>query len=387
MYDYLIVGAGISGAGAAYELALHGKVLLLEAEDMPGYHSTGRSAALFTRNYGNPVVRRINQASQPFFLNPPPGFCAGPLLAPRGLLTIAGPGNEAGLDAILDLSTSGNEIARVTAARACALAPLLRPERVAGAAYEAGVTDIDVASLHQAYLRGFRKRGGVLACAERIERLERVQGVWRAASAQTVHTGKVIVNAAGAWAGHIGDLAGAKSIAIIPRRRTAILVDAPPDLKIAQMPAVDFIGSQAYLKPDAGRIMASPGDESACAPGDAQPEELDIALVADWLDTETVIKVRRIASSWAGLRSFASDESPVVGYDPGIEGFFWLAGQGGYGIMMAPALARLTAALVLGGDLPRDLADTGLGADDLSPGRTLSQEHQLADAGKGRKAR
>jgi D-arginine dehydrogenase len=179
MYDFLIIGAGISGAAAAYELAAHGRVMMIEAESAPGYHSTGRSAALFTRNYGNPVVRRINQASHAFFLQPPADFCEHPLLTQRGSLTIAGPGKEAGLDAILNLSSEGHEIMKIPAAEALELAPLLRPEGVSTAAFEPGVTDIDVAGLHQAYLKGFRRRGGTLLCSGRVERLERSGNSWR----------------------------------------------------------------------------------------------------------------------------------------------------------------------------------------------------------------
>ena len=370
MYDYLIIGAGISGAAAAYELAAHGTVLLIEAETTPGYHSTGRSAALFTRNYGNGVVRRINQASHDFFLGPPAGFCEHPLLTPRGSLTIAGPGQEAGLDAILQLSAPGHEIEPVTAAKALRLAPVLRPERVAMAAHEPGVTDIDVAGLHQGYLRGLRQRGGQLLCGMRVEHLAQIAGGWQATAGEKVVTGRIIVNAAGAWAGHVGNMAGAASIGLVPKRRTAIVVDAPEGINVADMPAVDFIGSDAYLKPDAGRIMASPGDQTPSEPQDCQPDEFDVAVLADWLETETLVKVRRIGSSWAGLRSFVADESPVVGFDSKAGGFFWLAGQGGYGIMMAPALAQAAAGLILNDALPDVLTMTGLSKADLDPARS-----------------
>ncbi|MFM9973020.1 MAG: NAD(P)/FAD-dependent oxidoreductase [Beijerinckiaceae bacterium] len=366
-----MIGAGISGASAAYELASHGKVLLLEAETSPGYHSTGRSAALFTRNYGNPIVRRINQASHDFFLNPPEGFCEQPLLSPRGALTVAPPGQESGLEAILSLSAVGHEIELVSAARALELAPLLRTERVACAAYEPGVTDIDVASLHQGFLRGFKKRGGSLQCGHRVEQLERRHGAWHAKAGDTSIRARIIVNAAGAWADEIGRLAGARPIGLVPKRRTAIIVDAPPDMQTTNMPTVEILGNDAYLKPDAGRIMASPGDQTPSAPQDAQPDEFDIAVLVDWLETETRIKVRRIGSSWAGLRSFVADEVPVLGYDAQADGFFWLAGQGGYGIMMAPALARVTAGLILGKPLPQQLQDFGINRADLDPVRVL----------------
>ncbi|MDH5454358.1 MAG: FAD-binding oxidoreductase, partial [Paracoccaceae bacterium] len=346
-YDYLVIGAGISGAAAAYELAQYGSVALIEAETAPGYHSTGRSAALYTPNYGSATVRRINQVSSAFFTDPPAGFCECPLLTPRGLLVIAGPGEEDRLTPILDMSGAGGAIEKITAAHALELAPLLRPERVAAAAYERGVTDIDVSALHQGYLRGVKDRGGVVICGSRIQRLDRSGTYWQAVAGDTVVSGRVIVNAAGAWAGQIGEMAGAAPIGLVPKRRTAIIVDPPsPAMNIDAMPAIDYAVGDAYLKPDAGRIMASPGDQTPVEPQDVRPEEWDIAVLVDWLERETLIPVRRIAHSWAGLRSFVADETPVVGFDSTIPDFFWLAGQGGYGIMMAPALGRVTASLI-----------------------------------------
>ncbi|MBX9618614.1 MAG: FAD-binding oxidoreductase [Hyphomicrobiales bacterium] len=372
MYDYVVIGAGISGTSAAYELAAHGSVLLIEAEMAPGYHSTGRSAALFTRNYGNPVVRRVNQASHAFFLNPPDGFCEHALLTPRGSLTVASPTQLAGLDAILALSSPGHEIEAISVVQACALAPLLRPETIACAAFERGVTDIDVAGLHQGYLRGFKQRGGTLVCNKRVDHLERANGGWRIIAGDVDVLARIIVNAAGAWAGRIGAMAGAAPIGLVPRKRTAIIVDASEDMKTHDMPAIDFVGHDAYLKPDSGRIMASPGDQTPSEPQDSQPDEYDIAVAVDWLETETYLKVKRIGSSWAGLRSFVSDERPVVGFDTQADGFFWLAGQGGYGIMMAPALARAAAGLIVANALPERLLEAGLTAADIGP-RRLAQ--------------
>lgn len=365
--DFLVIGAGISGAAAAYELAAHGSVVVLEAESAPGYHSTGRSAALYTRNYGNPIVRRINQASHGFFTSPPPGFANAPPLTPRGSLTVASSENRYGLDAILALSEPGHEITEVNAARCLDLCPILRPEHVSAGAFEPGVMDMDVASIHQGFLKGLKARGGGVSCKARVERIERKAGLWHVTGGGEIITARIVINAAGAWAGEIGRMAGAAEIGLVPRRRTAITVDVPAAIALGAMPAVDVIGSDGYFKPDAGRLMASPGDQTPVEPQDAQPDEWDIAVLVDWLQTRTTLEVRRIASSWAGLRCFVADETPVVGFDAEAEGFFWLAGQGGYGIMMAPALGRATAALVQGGELPGDLAAAGLKADDLSP--------------------
>ena len=368
-YDYLVIGAGISGAAAAYELAASGTVALMEAESMPGYHSTGRSAALFTPNYGGEAVRLISKASQAFLLDPPPGFCDGPLLTSRGMLTVAAPGEEDLLGPILDMSTKGYEIQKLSAAGTLSLAPLLRPERVAASAYERGVMDIDVASLHQGFLRGIRRRGGLVLTGKRITRLDRSKGLWTASAGEFSVSGRIVVNAAGAWAEEIGSMAGANPIGLVPRSRTAMIVDVPAEMNIAAMPAVDYVAGDFYIKPDGGRIMASPGDQTPIEPQDVQPDEWDLAVLVDWLQRETLVSVSHIARSWAGLRSFVADEAPVLGYDAVAPDFFWLAGQGGYGIMMAPALGRAAASVIGLGSLPPDLLTRGLCERALSPGR------------------
>ena len=369
MYDCIVIGAGIAGASVAFELAGNGSVALVEAEERPGYHSTGRSAALFTPNYGNRVVRQINALSAPFFLDPPAGFAPQPLLTPRGLLTVAGPGAEHGLDAILALSTPDAPIEKLTGAEALALAPLLRPQKVSLAVIEPGVKDIDVDALHQAYLRGFRARGGVLACKAPVEALARANGHWKVQTGTETISARLLVNAAGAWAERIGSMAGASPIGLVPKRRTAIIVNGPDGISLKTLPAVDTLGSEAYFKPEAGRIMASLGDESPTEPHDAWPDELEIAMIADWLERHTILSVRRIEHSWAGLRSFVADGAPVVGYDGNIDDFFWLAAQGGYGIMMAPALARASSSLIQTGRLPDDAVHSGLSEQAISPAR------------------
>ncbi len=349
IYDFLVIGGGISGASVAYELAAQGSVLLLEAEATAGYHSTGRSAALFTRNYGGPVVRRINAASEAFFRTPPDGFCDTPLLTPRGSLTVAMPGAEATLDPILDLSEPGQEVVELSPAAACDLVPFLCPERVARAVFEAEVADIDVATLHLAYLKGARLRGAVIATKQPVIGLIRVDGCWNVTTSTDQHRAATIINAAGAWADRIGGMAGADSIGLVPKRRTGIIIDAPAGTDVAVLPAVDFAGTDIYLKPDAGRLMVSPGDATPIEPHDAWADDMDIAVLADWITRETRIVVSKVIHSWAGLRSFVRDEAPVVGFDPKLDGFFWLAGQGGYGIMMAPTLAVMASDLCASG--------------------------------------
>lgn len=380
-YDFLVVGAGISGTAAAYELALYGSVLLLEAETSPGYHSTGRSAALFTPHQGTPLVQAINRASAAFFATPPQGFTDQPLLSPRGGLTIAEPGQEQRLAALLALSAPGREVHEISAAAAVAMAPLLRPERIGAAVHEPGVADIDVAALHQGYLRGLKQRGGTIVCSERISALSHQHGRWTAQTPGASFQARIVVNAAGAWADHVAALAGAHPIGLAPKRRTAIIVDGLPGIDTRAMPSVDFTATDAYFKPDGVRIMASLGDQDAVEAQDIQPDEWEVALLADWLQRETRLKVQRIGHSWAGLRSFVADENPVVGYDDVVPDFFWLAAQGGYGIMMAPMLGRAVAAQILYKDFPDELTLQGVAATDLLESRPMPSARGLKTGG------
>ena len=345
IYDFLVIGSGISGAAAAYELAVHGRVLLLEAESTTGYHSTSRSAALFTRNYGDRIVREVNAASAGFFRSPPSGFCDSPLLAPRGCLTVAPSGHDAEIDALLAMSEPGEEICVIDPMDACEMVPFLRPERIDRAIYEANVADIDVATLHQSYLKGAKLRGAVIMTKQPVMALSRRAGAWHVQTANDSFSAHTIINAAGAWADQIGDMAGARPIGLVPKRRTGIIINAPAGLNAAPLPAIDFAQSDAYMKPEGSQLMASPGDATPTDPHDVWPDDMEIAVLADWIERETTLKVAKIEHSWAGLRSFVADEVPVVGFDDEVSDFFWLAGLGGYGIMMAPTLAALTAEL------------------------------------------
>jgi len=348
IYDFLVIGGGIAGASAAYELAAHGTVLIVETEDSAGYHATGRSAALFTRNFGGPIVRKINAFSSDFFHTPPVGFCETPLLTPRGCLTVAAPADAADLDALLALSEPGEEIREIDPKDACDMVPFMRSDRIARAVYEANVTDIDVATLLLSYLKGAKARGAVLMTKQPVMALSRDAGVWKVQTAKDSFSAAKVINASGAWADQIGAMAGARSIGLVPRRRTAIIINAPDGIDCASLPAIDFAGSDAYLKPEAGKLLASPGDATQTEPHDAWPDDMDIAMLADWVGQETTIEVTKIEHSWAGLRSFVADGAPVVGLDPVLPDFFWLAGQGGYGIMMSPVLAMLTSDLCTG---------------------------------------
>jgi D-arginine dehydrogenase len=370
--DVIILGAGIAGASAAYELAATHSVLLIEREAQPGIHATGRSAAIFSEIYGNAVVRGLSRASRNFIFTPPPGFADAPLVTPRATLFVAPPEQVATLNAMrkdADVA-AGTEPMRVD--DALARVPILKRERVAAALYEPGASDIDVNGLHQGFLRGFKARGGTLALDVRLDALDRKGNTWRAISGDTVFEAPVVVNAAGAWADEVAKLAGAASLGIEPRRRTVVLFDPAKEHDIRAWPLTIDADETFYFKPDAGRLLLTPADETPSPPCDAQPEELDIALAIDRFENMTTMQVRRVVHKWAGLRSFARDRTPVVGFDPGAPGFFWLAGQGGYGMQTSSAMARAAAALVRGEDLPADIRAEGVTAAALAPARLRS---------------
>jgi D-arginine dehydrogenase len=367
--DVIILGAGIAGASAAYELAPTHRVLLLEREPQPGMHSTGRSAAIFSEIYGNAVIRALSRATRDFLFTPPQGFADAPLVTPRGTLFVAPPEQVAALRAMRDDPdvAAGTDV--IGPGEAVRRVPILRPEKVAEALYAPGDTDIDVNALHQGFLRGFKARGGTLICDVHIEALDRKGSIWRARTADTSYEAPVLVNAAGAWADPVADLAGAKRLGIMPKRRTVALLDPPAGHDIRTWPLTIDADETFYFKPDAGRLLLTPADETPSPPCDAQPEEFDIALAVDRFETMTTVSVRRIAHKWAGLRSFAPDRTPVVGFDPEASGFFWLAGQGGYGMQTSAAMARTAASLVRGENIPADIASEGITAAALSPAR------------------
>ncbi len=378
-WDVIVIGGGISGAGAAMSLVRPEgggrplRTLILEAESSPGYHSTGRSAALYTPHYGPPAVRRLSAASLPFLAAPPDWFAAIDLLHTRGALTVALPGLEAELEERLALSTPGAEVLPMAAAEAHARAPFLRRDRIGAAAWEPGVADIDVARLHQGFLAAFKAAGGEVATRQRVERIERRGAAWHVITGRGSFEAAQLVNAAGAWAAEIGALAGAAPLALEPRRRTAILLDPPPGMALTpEMAFVEWTDRPTYIKPEATQLMISPGDATPDTPQDVQPDEMDVAVLADWVGTETAIPVRRIAHAWAGLRTFAADGLPVMGLDTQVPGFVWLAAQGGYGIMMAPVLGAAAAALCRTGEAGPALSAAGVAADLIAPARLLA---------------
>lgn len=370
IHDFLIIGAGISGASAGYELAAAGSVVIVEAESSPGYHSTGRSAALYTPNYGPDLVRLISRQSHEFLRSPPEGFAAHPLLNPRGMMTVALRDQYSEFKTKMSNHTPG--IDELNAQEVLSKAPFLQINQIVGAAYEEGVFDMDVNAIHQGYLQGFAKRGGKLLVNSPVTSLQWTQNHWVVTAGDRMIQARIVVNAAGAWADKIGELAGAKSIGLIPKRRTAAMINSPAGNNLDKVPAMDFMGCNNYIKPEKYQLMVSPGDEKPVAAQDIQPDDFDIAVLVDWLESTTQINVSKINHQWAGLRCFVNDGKPVVGFDSEVENLFWLAGQGGYGIMMAPALAVATLELVTNRRLPLDFLDSGITALSFSPGRLFT---------------
>ncbi|RCK47190.1 FAD-binding oxidoreductase [Thalassospira profundimaris] len=370
--DILIIGGGIAGMSAAYFLAKAGKsVTVLEREDQPGYHSTGRSAALYSETYGPKIIRKMSTASRDFFLNPPAGFTENPILAPRGIVMYAAPGEEAELDALISEGrANGATFTELSPAELKEIVPILNIDLIGKGAHETDAMDIDVHALHWGFIRQFKANGGTLVTKADVHSITKADGKWQVTLANgSVYGGDIVVNAAGAWADDIATKAGVKPLGIVPKRRTAVMIDAPADINIHGMPMVAALDESLYFKEDAGRLLVSPADKTPTEPHDVQPEELDIAIAIDRLMTATNVVVRRPGESWAGLRSFFADGDPVSGFDADENGFYWLAGQGGYGIQTAPAMGEYAASLICGDGVPPHMDKLGVTKDALSATR------------------
>ena len=369
--DYIVIGAGIAGASVAWELAGGARVLLLERESQPGYHTTGRSAALYMATYGTPNICALTRASRAFYDAPPPEFGDAPILSPRGVVHVAGPGQ-------IDLLTQAQDTARAVGspvqwlehADLLALLPCLKPEAVAAGLSEPDAADIDVHALHQGYLRGLRQRGGQLLTQAEVTALQRQGDAW----AVTLADGRVlqassIVNAAGAWADVVAGLAGVPPIGLEPRRRTAFTFAVPEGMDASHWPAVIAVDESFYFKPDAGQLLGSPANADPTHPHDVVPEELDVATGIYQIEAMTQFQIRRPSHTWAGLRSFVPDGDLVIGWDNHVPGFFWLAAQGGYGIQSAAGAAWLARQLICREPLADALVREGVQVQGLSPAR------------------
>lgn len=341
IHDFAVIGAGMAGASIAAELAPHARVLLLEAEDVPGYHATGRSAAFWEECYGGPGVVPLTLASGPY-------LDAHGFLTPRGALYVGRGEDRAAMDGFVDtFAGTGVTIERLSPQALVDKLPHIRP-LWSEALHQPACADIDVAGLHQHYLGLARRHGVASACRARVAAIARDGGAWTIATERgETWKAATIVNAAGAWADQVAVLAGVRPIGIAPKRRTVAVLRVTPGAP-ADLPLVLDINGGFYFKPDAGRLWLSPHDEVPSDPCDAAPEELDVAIAIDRFQQVTDWPIAAVERRWAGLRSFAPDRLPVYGLDPDEPGFFWFAGQGGFGIQTAPSAARLGAQLLLG---------------------------------------
>lgn len=343
--DVIIVGAGIAGVSLAARLAPRLRVIVLEAEPQPGYHATGRSAAFFVTAYGNALVRAVTVLSEGFYRQPPAGFSEVPLLNPREVVFFGRQDQRQALDR---LHAEVPALVSVDAAWLLERVPVFAPGHVHAGLLDSSGGDLDVDAVLQGFLRQARHAGCVLHTGAPVVGMERSGGGWRLRTAGGAFSAPLVVNAAGAWADPLAGLAGLAPLGLQPLRRTAMLVPLPAGMDCRRWPFAVDVEEAFYFKPDAGQLLLSPADETPSAPCDAQAEEYDVALAVDRFEAATTLQVERVSHRWAGLRTFAPDKSFVVGFDPRAEGFFWLAGQGGYGVQSAPGLSALAAALLTG---------------------------------------
>ena len=362
-FDAIVVGAGIAGATVAAHLARDRRVALVEAEEAAGYHSTGRSAAIWIHNYGPPDVRLLTGLSRPFFEHPPEGFADSPILAQRPVVFLAPPEQRDHLGRLL---AEGTGLREASIEEIRGLVPALRPGYAVQAAIEEDAFDMDVAALHQGFLRLLRAGGGVLALRSRTGTISRQEGRWHVqVTGGDAFTAPVVVNAAGAWGDDVARQAGATPIGLVPKRRTGVVIDPAP-WQATRWPMVNDVDHTWYIRPEARtKLMVSPADETDMHAHDVAPDELDVAIAIDRMQQALDIEVRRIEHSWAGLRTFTPDRSLAFGWDAAAEGFFWCVGQGGYGIQTSPAAGQLVADVIAG----RDPGPAGAILDAVSPRR------------------
>lgn len=368
--DFLIVGGGIAGLSAAARLARHGKVTVLEGEDSLGYHSSGRSVSFSHYGIGNSVVRGMTAWSRPFFERPPEGFSDAPVSRPMDTLYLATEAQTPALQALYaEMARFTDKVEWIDSARMAELCPVLR---TGPGEAERGLLDptglkLDANALLHGFARAVRAAGGEVLTGRRVAAIE--PGWTVRTEGGEAFTAPVLIDAAGAWADRVAALAGVRPLGLQPKRRTIIVVDPPTGMDASHWPFVHTGAGDFYMLPEAGQLLVSPVDEVEDEPGDAAPEDYDVALAAWQLERYTTLAVTRIAHRWAGLRSFVADRTPTAGFDPETPGFFWLVGQGGYGIQTAPAMAAIVEALATGGGWPDGLTAHGVGPEQIGPER------------------
>jgi D-arginine dehydrogenase len=368
--DVVVVGAGIAGSSAAAELSVTRDVVLIEREQLPAMHASGRSASVLSETSGHPVVCGLARLSRPFFESPPEGFAEHPLLSPRGLVWVGEHGDAALLDTLAERSTVVAPTSRrLDPAETAALLPTFASEAIAaGAVHEPDAMAIDTAAVIDGYLRMLRRNGGRLATGAEAIRIELIgDGTWHVTTPTGEWRAEHVVDAAGGWADVVAERAGVAPLGLVAMRRTAAIAPAPDT--IAGWPLVMDIAGRYYCEPETGGLLISPADETALDPCDVQPDELDVALALERVRDATGLPLRSIRRAWAGLRTFTPDRAPALGGDPAAPGFWWLAGQGGAGIKTAPAMAKLLATLVDDRPFPSEAAALGVTPAALAPGR------------------
>ncbi|MFN0193046.1 MAG: NAD(P)/FAD-dependent oxidoreductase [Aestuariivirga sp.] len=365
IFDIAVIGAGIAGASVAARLADNHSVIVLEMEERPGYHSTGRSAAAFEPNYGPAPIRALTRASRELFFNPPAGFSDAPLVLPRETIFVAPEEQNSAFERLLAESQGLREIDVKEARRRH---PKLREGFAKRAVLDEGTADLDVDLIHRGFLRQVKAAGSQVICNAEVTSLDHGSHWTIATRAGTFHA-VIIVNAAGAWAGKIAALAGARPISIQPKRRSIAVVPAPEGVSSDDWPLVGDVGETWYCKPQSGKLLVSPADATPVDPHDAFADDMTLAEGIERFQEAMDIEVSRVEHTWGGLRSFAADGNPVCGYDAVAQRFFWLAGQGGYGIQTSPALSLLAAALVDDGEVPKPIADEGFDLLNVLPAR------------------
>lgn len=373
IWDVIVVGAGMAGASVGWQLAQAGRqVLVLERESQPGYHTTGRSAALFEEHYGPLQVQALTRTSRAFYEQPPAGFTDYPILHPRGVMYVGTAAQKTLIDAAYAEAVKHSPDAqRLDGDALRALVPVLNDSIVDGFVDD-GARDIDVHALHQGFLRGMRQAGGQLWCNAEVSALalDGARRTWTVtlADGRTAQT-RTLVNAAGAWADHIGELAGARAMGLVPARRSAFTFPVPEGLDATHWPAVISADESFYFKPDAGQLLGSPANADATYPHDVQPEEEDIATGIWNIEQATTLSIRRPSHTWAGLRSFVADGEMVIGWDSHVPEFFWVAAQGGYGIQSAAGYSLLARNLLLAEPVDERLLRQGVQTELLAPAR------------------
>lgn len=366
-YDVLVVGGGIAGVSIGYELAVDRSVAVLEMEPTLAYHTTGRSVATFLESYGGRTIRILTSTARPFMESPPEGF-SRPLISPLPLVWVA-PHHE--VDALLAMHDAVVEfipdVSILDADEVVMQTQVMRRDWVGAGLMEPGASEVDVAALHGGFVGGMKRRGGEVYTSAGVVAIERTGSRWRVTDRTgTEYAAAVIVNAAGSWCDIVAAMADVRPVGIRPLRRTVFTIAAPDNVETDRLPLVCDAGGAFYFLPEGPQILCSPADEVPSDPCDAKPEEIDIARAIDVINAATTLDIRHVRSSWAGLRNFVSDRSPVVGFDDQVDGFFWFAGQGGYGIQISSSLARAGAQLIRSATLPDDLLARGLDPAALS---------------------